>query len=253
MITRAYIQEYGNGKIEPEHWNVKKVLESRGISCELFTEKRVHRNQLVLDNSTLVVGDNPTIQSVLAKIGYTRKFSTYPESLRGYLKRSIRETTVAKLILEISSTDVSGIFIKPLDKSKLFTGFVVHSNNDLFKIFNYSKNTRIFVSSIVEWISEFRIFIVDSKIVGVKNYAGKPDVLVDMKVVDQAIIDLEKSQESTRGYSLDFGVLSNGETALIEWNDGYALGGYGLDGEIYTDLILARWNEIIQENAANIN
>ena len=247
MITRAYIHEYGNGKIEPEQLTVKNVLESRGISCELFTEKRVHRNQLELDNSTLVVGDNPTIQSVLKRIGYNREFLSYPKSLRQYLYRNVRETTIANLIAESSSTDISNIFIKPRDKSKLFTGFVVNSNNDLFNIFHYSKSTRLFVSPIVEWISEFRVFVNNSNIVGIKNYSGKSDASIDMKLIKSAISDLENSQESTQGYSLDFGVLDNGETALVEWNDGYALGAYGLDEEIYTDLILARWNEILLE------
>ena len=48
-------------------------------------------------------------------------------------------------------------------------------------------------------------------------------------------------------YGIDFGILKNGDTALIEWNDGFALGAYELDKEVYTDLILSRWKEIMKE------
>jgi hypothetical protein len=39
MISHAYIHEYGNGKLEPEHLDIKLVLESRNIPLTLFTQK----------------------------------------------------------------------------------------------------------------------------------------------------------------------------------------------------------------------
>ena len=44
----------------------------------------------------------------------------------------------------------------------------------------------------------------------------------------------------------DFGLLTSGETALVEWNDAFALGSYDLDPQLYTDLILTRWEELIR-------
>lgn len=251
MISKTYIHEYGNGKLEPEHLDVKNVLESRGIVCELFTSKRMHRNQLKLDKNTMVVGDHPTIQSILKRIGYTQEFCSYPISLRSYLKRNVWETTIGSLLAESSMKDISKLFIKPKSKSKLFTGFVIHSNNDLFQLYNHSKNTILLVSSVVEWISEYRVFVLHSEIVGIKIYSGNDNLNLNMTIVKNAINDFEKSPERTAGYSLDFGILSNGDTALIEWNDGYALGAYKLNKEIYTELILARWEEILKNIATN--
>lgn len=68
-----------------------------------------------------------------------------------------------------------------------------------------------------------------------------------MTIVKNAVKDLENSEEGTHAYGIDFGILSTGETALVEWNDGYALGSYGLDQEIYTDLLLERWSEIMNK------
>lgn len=48
-----------------------------------------------------------------------------------------------------------------------------------------------------------------------------------------------------RGYGIDFGVLDDGRTALVELNDGYALGNYGLAAEAYLALCIARWEQLV--------
>ncbi len=246
MIKSAYIHEYGNGKLEPEHSDVKTVLEARGISCELFTTKKLQRNQLDLNVSTLVVGDHPTISTVFKRIGYNISTDSYPQSLRPYLKRRIWESNVRKMLMESSQQDYSNIFVKPKRRTKLFTGFVINSNTELFKLDQISKKTELYCSELVEWESEFRVFVNRSKIVGIKCYEGAETIQLDMTEVEAAINDFEKSTNSTAAYGIDFGVLKNGATALVEWNDGFSLGAYGLDKEVYTDLIISRWEEILK-------
>ena len=172
MITKAYIHEYGNGKLEPEHIAIKLTLESRGIACELFTTKRLSRNQLNINNSTIVVGDNPTIQTVLKKLGYNNYTDSYPSCLHSYLKRRVWETSVGELLRKSESIELSNIFIKPKNKAKLFTGFVVNSNQDLYGLNAISKQTALYCSTVVKWLAEYRIFVNKSKIVGVKHYQG---------------------------------------------------------------------------------
>lgn len=245
MITKVYIQEYGNGKIEPEHRDVKDVLESKGIECELFTSKRLQRNQIQINKEALFVGDHSIMIHVFKKLGINSLTSSYPESLKKYVKRNIWETTVRKLLRENDGESLN-VFVKPKSKTKLFTGFVIESNYDLFRLETLAKDTELYCSSVVEWISEFRVFVNQSKIVGIKNYSGDKNLSLDMNVVENAINDFENSNEKTASYGIDFGILKNGETALVEWNDGFALGSYGLDKEIYTDLILSRWEEILK-------
>ncbi|SHL23946.1 ATP-grasp domain-containing protein [Chryseobacterium polytrichastri] len=246
MITKAYIHEYGNNKIETEHQDVKDILESRGIECHLFTTKRLHRNQLILDNNTLVVGDHPTMLQVFKKLDINSLTPSYPESLKKYLMRNIWETTVRKLLME-NNGDSMNIFVKPKSKAKLFTGFVIYSTYDLFKLETLPKDTILYCSSLVEWVSEFRVFINKSNIVGIKNYSGDESLKLNMNFVEIAIQSFENSEESTDGYGIDFGILKNGETSLVEWNDGFALGSYGLDKNIYTDLLLSRWKQIVDK------
>lgn len=251
MIKKAYIHEYGSNKLESEHKDVIDVLKERGIPYELFTEKRLSRNQLKLDNETLVVGDNPTITTALKRIGFNFTNDSYPKSLEKYLGRQVWTTTIRKLGSQTSFKEVSGVFVKPKSKAKLFTGFVVNSGYDLFQLERFSKDTDLYCSTLVKWLSEYRVFVNNSKIVGTRIYEGDEALKLDMDVVEKAVSDFENSFEKTAAYGIDFGILDSEETTLIEWNDGFALGSYGLDKEIYTDLLIARWEEILRITSAN--
>ena len=45
-------------------------------------------------------------------------------------------------------------------------------------------------------------------------------------------------------YGINFGVTSKGETLLVEVNEGYALGCYGLLPDLYVKMIITRWAEL---------
>jgi len=47
---------------------------------------------------------------------------------------------------------------------------------------------------------------------------------------------------------MDFGVLSSGESALVEANDGYALGAYKISSAAYSELLFSRWRELISSS-----
>lgn len=50
--------------------------------------------------------------------------------------------------------------------------------------------------------------------------------------------------DAPNGYGIDFGVTDDGRTLLIEVNDGYALGSYGMYYLDYAKLLSARWAEL---------
>jgi hypothetical protein len=98
----------------------------------------------------------------------------------------------------------------------------------------------------VEWRSEFRVYVIRGVIAGTLPYWGDPKILPSQDVITDAVQRLESSGEALAGYGIDFGVLADGKTALLEMNDGFGLGSYGLDDDLYTDLILARWSELME-------
>jgi len=46
-------------------------------------------------------------------------------------------------------------------------------------------------------------------------------------------------------FGMDWGITSAGPTILVEVNDGFSLGNYGLRGPEYTALIEARWRQLM--------
>lgn len=50
--------------------------------------------------------------------------------------------------------------------------------------------------------------------------------------------------DAPAGYALDVEVCEDGRTLLVEVNDGYAVGSYGLVPTIYAALIDARWAQL---------
>ena len=102
----------------------------------------------------------------------------------------------------------------------------------------------IFCSEIVDWLSEYRVYVIHGEIVGIKHYDGDPSIIIDEQIAAEAVQLLEQSGEATAAYAIDLGVISSGETALVEWNDGFSLGSYNLDKAIYTNLLIARWCEL---------
>ena len=60
-------------------------------------------------------------------------------------------------------------------------------------------------------------------------------------MIEQAISE----SNLPNGCAVDFGLTKDGRTLLIEVNDGYALGSYGLFYIDYAKLISARWAQIM--------
>lgn len=50
--------------------------------------------------------------------------------------------------------------------------------------------------------------------------------------------------DSPSAYSIDIGLTAENETIIVEVNDGYSLGSYGLDPLLYAKLLSARWAEL---------
>ena len=68
-ITKAFIQERGNGKLRHEEKLIAEELEKRNIPITFYTAKRIRRRQLPLCDRSLVVGDFN-----FSKVGRTFRF-----------------------------------------------------------------------------------------------------------------------------------------------------------------------------------
>lgn len=160
----------------------------------------------------------------------------YPEELRAWLMREVQ-------LMALSDVKRAGVprFIKPIEH-KVFNGFVWRgANREAVRLAPLEDDARVWASDVVEFVSEYRCFVLDGEVLGVKHYKGDWSVALDRGMVDGAV---RAYHSAPAAYALDFGVLASGETALVEANDAFALGHYGLQSVLYARMIEARWQEL---------
>lgn len=242
MHNIAYIQTQGNRIMSENGFSAALGFAQMGydviqIDGVLIIEK-IKENP-----KAIFVGGINTVRNVFDSLGIIQPQIDNPHvHLPQYLGREVCEATWS----EIEQMDTFPFFIKPLEDHKLFTGYVVKTPQELLHAkLRTEPGSKIILSECVEFISEYRCFVLDGKLVGCKNYTGDFRVLPDFNIIESAIIDY-KAQPV--GYSIDFGVTADGKTLLIEMNDGFGLSAYGLNKIIYCKILQARWNEILKNN-----
>jgi hypothetical protein len=64
---------------------------------------------------------------------------------------------------------------------------VASSQFDLLTLSGFARNTDLFISQLVDWKSEYRVFVCNSEIIGIKHYKGENETGLDLEVVKNAI------------------------------------------------------------------
>lgn len=162
----------------------------------------------------------------------------YPPHLEWLMGRKFEYVT-----LEQVRGLVTRKFVKPT-KQKLFGGFVFDplDPRSRLAVAPYHDDTPCIISDEVEFVSEYRCFIRHDAPVGVKHYRGNSFVSLDKSVYNKAIKCCKGKMPAA--YSLDLGVTASGTTLLVEANEGYALGSYGLSSLVYARFLEARWEQL---------
>jgi hypothetical protein len=247
MFTVAFLQDLGSGKLRIEEKMLKSEFERRGTPVELYTLKRIQRRNLPLSSATFIAGDMDAMHGAMSQLEIDIPApNDYPESLTPFLCRRVWKSTLAEVERRVFAEAAPPVFVKPSARRKNFTGRVVGLSSDFMQIGAVSRRQEVWCSEVVVWKSEFRVYVVDDEIVGLDHYAGDPDATLDLSTVQQALLAYRRSGEAPSAYGIDFGVLETGESALVEANDGYALGAYKVAARPYTDLLVRRWHELLQ-------
>jgi hypothetical protein len=244
MITRALVQEHGMGRLEPEMRSAHDELVRRGIPVSLFLHKHLVRGRVALDRHTLVVGEIPDVELALHRLGIEPPGEPgYPDALSPFLLRKVWPSTMRE-VRDALADARHGRFVKPRDRLKRFTGRVVDTVDDLARLHAVSASAPVWCAEVVRFVSEHRVFVIDGAVVGTRCYGGDPSLQPALRVVDETIGAWTRTGAATAAYGIDFGVLDDGRTALVELNDGYSLGSYGLEDSAYLDLLVRRWQEL---------
>ncbi len=174
----------------------------------------------------------------------------YPASLFRHLHRG-----VWKARLEDVRRSRQLVFVKPVER-KLFSGFVWSgSRDDRIRVAAHGDAVPVWASDPVSFISEYRCFVMGGEVLGVRPYKGDWSAFPDPSVIRDMASVLARSGigpgpggaavPAPAALAIDVGVTAPGRTALVEVNDSFALGSYGLDSVLYARMISARWMEMV--------
>lgn len=196
------------------------------------------------NENDIVIGSVEATKRFWQEVGIkTPNYLGYPKPLLRYLDREIttgKFSDVRKMSLPI--------FVKPKSDVKLFTGFLLEKESTLNNIHllfpEITEDLEVYISTPLNILSEYRCFVHKNELVGIKHYDGDFSLFPNIHTI-HAMIDDYKN-ESPVAYTLDVAVtnLTHNNTSLIEINDFWAIGGYGLDGTTYVKMIIDRFKEI---------
>lgn len=189
----------------------------------------------------IVVGCIQSMKHIANKLSVILPTMYIPEGAEKFAGREIHKSTVGQVVTDFKRTGRS-VFVKPV-ATKGFPAQVLDPQFPLTTFLGQTidDNTECWWSEVINFVSEYRLFLVNEQIVGAKNYLGDFRQSLDWNVVDKAIDSIEWHP---KGYCLDFGITDKGQTLLIEANDGYSIGNYGLDCIDYCQLLKERFLEL---------
>jgi hypothetical protein len=136
--------------------------------------------------------------------------------------------------------DQKPIFIKPV-VTKLFDGALI-STDDHLTFFNGLDNPLVWVSEKIDIVSEHRAYVHKGKLIHCCNYSGDFRVSPNYDYIDLLVSTYKVAPVS---YTIDVAVLKDGRTTVVEFNDFWAIGGYGMTPWDYAEMLKDRYFEII--------
>lgn len=236
---------------EPRHAQMLAVNDAfweRGYEIVPFTQADLAEGRLDADlhaepERTLVVGAVGIVRKALVRCGRPEPPNLdFPAEIRPWTGRRIFETTFGRIreLVRAESTELP-LHVKPRDRHKLFKGTLVAAFRDLIPLVGVPNDEPVWAQEPVEFLSEWRATILRGRIVHVGWYKGDPLRFPDPEPLKAA---LAAFVSRPRGCGMDWGVTRCGRTLLVEVNDGFALGNYGVPGHAYTAMIETRWREL---------
>jgi hypothetical protein len=243
---KAFLEKIGGEWLDDFVYISKYPLSDRGYTIVPFDGDDME-NTLLNKHITL---NDMCVGSVQATTKFfeiagvqTPESITYPSELVDFLGREIK-------ICELGSVNSGDLplFIKPAIEIKKFTGDVFKSQSHLDGLRHFdgcNDQTVVWTSTLLEFETEYRVFVSKGVIYGMKHYQGDYAKIVDIEEVKKMVAAYK---DCPSAYTLDVGLTENGETKLVEVNDMWAIGSYGLEGRDYALLCARRMKEIMSQN-----
>lgn len=237
---RAFLEKIGGEWLDDFVYMSKEPLKSLGFTIVPFDGDDIEGTLTckILDiEKDVIFGSVEATNAFFTACGINiPQYLGYPEELTKFLGRHINRTILKNITIPT--------FIKPAYDVKLFTGCVIDSDQSLMflkQFSNVNDDTVVYESSLLNFVSEYRCFVHEEKLEGIQYYLGDFKQYPDVDVIEDMIASYKASNCA---YTLDVGITEDGRTVLIEVNDMWAIGSYGMDARTYTLMCVRRMREI---------
>lgn len=232
------------GNLVPHNVNIATAMigfHQMGAHIELY--EKISDIYDWVTKSDIVISYIGEVDQIFAKFNASVDKFNYPTVLLPFLGRKVWEDTINSI-----SSDPSkwGCFVKP-EKEKAFTGKIINSLTDLVGCGSSYEDYTVVCSEVIDIKAEWRMFVKYDEILDIRPYGFNRDYNYhyDYKVVKEILEAFKTWEDRPLGCSIDICVTSDNRTLLVEVNDSYALGAYGLDSLHYAKLIAARWSQVL--------
>lgn len=138
---------------------------------------------------------------------------------------------------DVYNINVNGKINLKVDKFVKSNDIIKHPNNGIMSEILNDGNYQ--VSELVDIVSEYRCFIKNNKLVGIKHYCGDftifPNIESVMKMIDTYM------ENAPCSYTLDIGILKSNKTIVIEIHDFFSCGLYGFNDYNILPFMYTQW------------
>jgi hypothetical protein len=136
------------------------------------------------------------------------------------------------------------LFIKPV-AIKLFTGLIL-DGMQYSSLEKLPEDTKVMAYEVFPHtlVSEWRIYVHRHNIIDSRNYSGDFTLSPDYEYVESVI--RENKKDFPCAYTIDIGVMRTAENVVVEFNDMWAIGNYGMPNDLYLRALKDRYFEIMR-------
>ena len=238
-MLRAFVQVWEDGM--PFNVNAYAAYDGfreRGIGTETFRpDDEAFWDALPIQEGNLVFAAGiGTVLRILDRWGVPRPLSIdYPDSLEPWFGRRIWRTTLA----EIRDSNTP-LFVKSV-AAKGVNGHVVRDFSDLLRTAGAEDDAPVYASEPIRFETEWRVFVAEDEILDVRLYKGSRFLAPEEGPIREMVAAFTNSGEAPAAFGLDVGLVEGKGLRLVEVNEGFSLGVYGLAPALVARMLEARW------------
>lgn len=218
-------------------------LEAMGYKVELVSAI----DEIPTGDYPIVYGGVNFVRSYINREGlHVPHMGEVPEEAIPLAGRKIERMTLKEAL-----KDRRYHFIKPIPtRQKMFTGFVYNEPMDLLNVAQYDDNEEVLVSPKMNIITEHRVYVYDREVSDSKRYKGSFRTMPDISIADK-LLEVWPAHKAS-SFSIDLGLDSEGnKTFVVECNDAFSLGFYGIATDLAAAMLVNRWEQIYFRSIPN--